>query len=101
MKVHEIPLTSENQHFSIQLAGRNLILRFTFRDEAGWIMDISDMQTGTLVSGVPLIPDTDLLAQYHDIQLGGKFRVVSDDDVLEYPSKSNLGTSSHLYFIEE
>ncbi|EJA5821441.1 hypothetical protein OD522_005426, partial [Salmonella enterica] len=42
MKIHEIPLTPDNQHFSIQLAGRNLILKLIFRDEAGWIMDISD-----------------------------------------------------------
>ncbi|EIB0084791.1 hypothetical protein K7577_004388 [Salmonella enterica] len=100
MKIHEIPLMPENQHFSIQLAGRNLILKLIFRDEAGWIMDIAD-EHSTIISGVPLIPGTDLLAQYPDINLGGKFRVVSDDDALEYPSKSNLGTGSHLYFIEE
>ncbi|EDS8890260.1 hypothetical protein GQC79_005289 [Salmonella enterica] len=100
MKIHEIPLTPDNQHFSIQLAGRNLILKLIFRDEAGWIMDISD-EHSTIISGVPLIPGTDLLAQYPDINLGGKFRVVSDDDSREYPSQSNLGINSHLYFIED
>lgn len=100
MKIHEIPLTPDNQHFSIQLAGRNLILKLIFRDEAGWIMDIAD-EHATIISGVPLIPGKDLLSQYPDINLEGRFQVVSDDDTLEYPSQSNLGINSHLYFIED
>ncbi|OWF84758.1 hypothetical protein B4907_07025 [Yersinia kristensenii] len=53
-----------------------------------------------LLCGVPLVVGVDLIEQYPDLAISGVFAVLSDDSREEYPTKTNLGTGSHLYFVQ-
>ncbi|CNK98198.1 hypothetical protein ACQ26G_004193 [Yersinia enterocolitica] len=100
MVLSEIPLTADNQIFSIQLGEQSLILRLIYRDAAGWVMDIMDSRGENLVLGVPLVVGANLLEPYSHLGLSGGLMVVSDEDAHEYPTKTNLGYGSHLYFVQ-
>ncbi|MCT4707339.1 hypothetical protein MUA04_02165 [Enterobacteriaceae bacterium H11S18] len=99
MSIAEIPLSADNQLFTLQLAGQQLRLRLIYRDVAGWVLDILDPDDLPIVSGIPLVPGVDLLAAYGSLGFSGGLWVVSDDETQEYPSKTNLGYGSHLYFV--
>lgn len=100
MVLSEIPLTADNQIFSIQLGEQSLTLRLIYRDAAGWVMDIMDSRGENLVLGVPLVVGANLLEPYSHLGLSGGLMVVSDEDAHEYPTKTNLGYGSHLYFVQ-
>lgn len=101
MSVEEIPLSADNQIFSILLQGRQLRLRVMYRDEAGWVLDILETDDEPIITGIPLVSDVDLLAAYRHLGLTGGLYLVSDDVALEYPTKTNLGLRSHLYFVTQ
>lgn len=99
MSIEEIPLTAENQLFTIQLGGQKLRLRLIFRDSGGWILDLLNLDDTPLVTGIPLVQGADLLESHSGLGFSGGLWVVSDDEAHEYPTKANLGTLSHLYFV--
>lgn len=101
MQILEIPLSPDNQQFRILLADTTYTLRVIWRDVAGWIMDVQDSGGVALLSGVPLVPGVNLLEQYPELGINGVFIVVSDNEALEYPTKTNLGILSHLLFVQE
>ncbi|EKY3223599.1 phage baseplate plug family protein [Cronobacter dublinensis] len=98
MAMYEIPLTPDNQHFSIDLNGSTYQLRLIWRDGA-WIMDIEDSAAQRLLAGLPLLPGEDLLAQHSHMAFGFALYVVSDDDMP--PGKDTPGLTSHLYVLTE
>ncbi|WP_186381607.1 phage baseplate plug protein [Yersinia massiliensis] len=100
MNVQEIPLTANNQFFNISLGETALNLRLVYRDVAGWVMDVRDSGGTDMLCGVPLVVGVDLIEQYPDLGISGVFAVISDDSREEYPTKTNLGTGSHLYFVQ-
>jgi len=100
MKIQEIPLTPDNQQFSIALGSQNLGIRVIWRDAAGWVLDLLDDSDSELVSGIPMVCGVDLLAQYPFFGIEGQLIVKSDDEDNEYPTKENLGIRSHLYFVQ-
>ncbi|CCV60945.1 hypothetical protein AB8899_12295 [Yersinia enterocolitica] len=100
MNVQEIPLTANNQFFNIALGEISLNLRLVYRDVAGWIMDVRDSGGADMLCGVPLVVGVDLIEQYPELGINGVFAVLSDDSREEYPTKTNLGTGSHLYFVQ-
>lgn len=100
MNIQEIPLTPANQQFGISLAGQLLNMRITWRDDAGWILDLQDSVGKAWVNGIPLVPGVDLLGQYRHLGLNGSLFVVNDIAAEEYPTKTNLGIRSHLYFVQ-
>lgn len=100
MNVTEIPLTADNQQFRIQLGTVTYTLRVLWRDNAGWIMDVMDNAGEPLLTGVPLVPDVDLIEQYPEMGISGVLAVLADKGAPEYPTKTNLGSSSHLYFAQ-
>lgn len=55
MNIQEIPLTPDNQQFGIALGGQQMTMRLTWRDEAGWLLDLMDSAGGALVNSVPLV----------------------------------------------
>ncbi|EEP89186.1 hypothetical protein ykris0001_2470 [Yersinia kristensenii ATCC 33638] len=77
-----------------------MTLRLIYRDAAGWVMDIMDSRGENLVLGVPLVVGANLLEPYSHLGLSGGLMVVSDDEAHEYPTKTNLGYGSHLYFVQ-
>ncbi|EFC2021210.1 hypothetical protein RVO90_22915 [Enterobacter chengduensis] len=101
MQGYEIPLTPDNQYFQVTLGGVNYSLRIVWREVAGWIMDVSDKTGEPILTGVPLIPDINLLDQYPELGVSGQLVVLADNGAPEYPSEDNLGSSSHLIFIQE
>lgn len=101
MKINEIPLTADNQEFRIAMGNNTFTLRVTWRDVAGWIMDVMDSAGQPVLLGVPLVPGVNLLEQYPELGINGALVVMADNGAPEYPTKKNLGTGSHLYFIQE
>lgn len=101
MQILGIPLSSDNQQFRILLADTTYTLRVIWRDVAGWIMDVQDSGGVTLLSGVPLVAGVNLLEQYPELGIKGVFIVASDNEALEYLTKTNLGILSHLLFVQE
>ncbi|NIF30563.1 hypothetical protein F3J29_00200 [Enterobacter sp. Cy-643] len=99
MSIAEIPLSADNQVFTIQLAGRTLRMRLLYRDAAGWILDILDADNQPVVNGIPLVAGADLLAPYNWLGFGGGLWVGCDNEAQDYPSKTDLGHGSHLYFV--
>lgn len=100
MSVSEIPLSPENQSFSISLAGQSFQMAVTWR-AAFWCLDIMDSSGGDLIKGVPLITGADLLAQYDYLGLGFSLYVGSDNPANENPTETDLGINSHLYAVTE
>ncbi|ALD79406.1 MULTISPECIES: phage baseplate plug family protein [Citrobacter freundii complex] len=100
MKINEIPLGADNQTFRVMLSDINYTLKVVWRDEAGWILDVMDSGAQPLLMGVPLVPDVDLIEQYPDLGISGALIVMTDNGAPEYPTKTNLGSSSHLYFAQ-
>ncbi len=95
----EIPLTPENQTFSVALAGVIYNIELRWNDAlTAWVLDIYDVNSNLLVGGLALITGTDLLAPYAYMNFGGTLTVVSDNSTSAIPTQTNLGTESHLYF---
>ena len=102
MAVVEVPLTPQAQKFSITLGGVSYRMRLLYNtaDEGGWTLDIGAQDGTLLVAGIPLVTGTDLLAQYAHMDWPGQLIVATDRDVGEIPTYDGLGTTSHLYFVE-
>lgn len=100
MNIQEIPLTPINQQFSISLGGQLLNMQINWRDDAGWILTLLDSAGGILANGIPLVPEVDLLEQYAHLGINGSLWVVNDIAAGEYPTKTDLGVTSHLYFLQ-
>lgn len=101
MQTTEIPLSADNQQFSIKLADATYTLRIIWRDDAGWILDLQDSGGSDIIAGMPLVTGVDLLAQHAYLGLGFSLLCLCDIDTQEYPTKADLGTASHLYVVTE
>ncbi len=101
MATVEIPLSADNQIFTLRLGGHQFRLRVVYRDEAGWILDLLETDNSAIISGIPLVTGVDLFAPYTHLGIAGGLYVVSDDEAQEYPTKINLGYQSHLYFVTQ
>ncbi|CAI0906187.1 phage baseplate plug family protein [Serratia quinivorans] len=101
MNIQEIPLTPTNQQFAITPGEQQLNMRITWRDEAGWLLDLMDGAGAELVSSIPLVPGINLLEQYAYLGLKGALAVLVDNNEPELPTKTNLGIGSHLYYVQE
>ncbi|ECL9665853.1 hypothetical protein S350_25725, partial [Salmonella enterica subsp. enterica serovar Derby] len=88
MTIQEIPLTADNQQFSIILAGITWRIRIIWRD-LYWIMDLQNDRGEPVISGIPLVTGADLLAQYAYMGLGFKLVVMCDDSTQDYPTKTD------------
>lgn len=99
MVVTEIPLTADNQTFSITLNGNALTMRIVWRDKMGWVLDLQNSSDEDIIAGIPLVTGIDLLAQYAYLGLGFSLAVACDDPATEYPTQTGLGTASHLYAV--
>lgn len=100
MAITEIPLTANNQEFSIALGNADYRLRVLWRD-AFWSLDLINAERKTLIAGIPLVTGFDLLEQYGHMNLGFALYVVCDVAGQENPTPNDLGTLSHLLVVTE
>lgn len=97
----EIPLSPQPQSFAISLNGvsYNLTLQYRNTTEGGWVLDIADATKKPIVQGIPLVTGVDLLAQYKNLNFGGRLWVQTGDNPDAVPTFLNLGTNAHLYWV--
>lgn len=96
---YEIPLTPENQSFTVSLAGVTYGMTLRWNDQAAaWVLDIYDSLGNLLIGAIALITGADLLAPYTYLNFGGTLTVASDNNADAVPTQTNLGSMSHLYF---
>ena len=100
MAVYEVPLSPTPQTFQISLAGTTYTLTVKWNAQnASWMLDIADINSNAIVSGIPIITGADLLAQYEYLNIGGGLQAQTDNDTDAVPTLDNLGINGHLYFI--
>ena len=100
MATYEIPLTAEPQKFSISLSGvvYQINLYWNVPNQI-WTVDISDNLGNLIVAGIPLVANSDLLAQYQYLNFRGKLFVQTDSSQTTPPNYKNLGSTGHVYFV--
>ena len=101
MGISEIPLAAENQQFNILINNNSYRIVVTWRDDAGWIVDLQASNGSDIIAGIPLVTGIDLLSQYAYLGMGFSLVCLCDAEGQEYPSKTDLGSGSHLYVITE
>lgn len=102
MDVYEIPLSPTPQVFSIPLSGVVYRLSFQWIESdisSGWVMNIADAQESPIVSGIPLVTGINLLDQYGYLGFVGGMAVQTDHNPDLVPTFTNLGETSHLYYV--
>lgn len=100
-QVFKIPLTNVPQRFSIDLAGKSLIIISQWNEEMlAWVLDILDGDTEEpLVCCLPLISGADLLEQHEYLGIPGQLIVYTDGDETAPPTLENLGIEANLYYV--
>lgn len=99
MPVNEIPLNPYPENFNITLDDKEYTLTTSWCGAANtWMLTISQT-SGPVLSGIPLIPGVNLLAQYPDLGFKGQLVAQVDHNQSAVPSFSGLGTNGHLYYI--
>ncbi len=89
-----------NKEFRTPLDGIFFLLSFRFNSRAAvWIMNISDENSVTIVSGIPLLLGVDLLGRFQDSRLpaGSLFLNNFSESNVE-AAKDNLGTDVLLLY---
>lgn len=99
MAKYEIPLSPEAQKFNITVLGVTYGVSILWNYVANcWVMDVTDSLGNKLLSGIPLVTGTDLLAPYGYMNFGGQLTVETDFDLSAPPTYDNLGITGHMYF---
>lgn len=99
MVINEIPLTATNQQFSITLSGTVWQMRIIWRDVAGWVLDMLNASGAPVITGIPLLPGQDLLAQYGWLNPGGRLVVVTEDK--QPPGETSPGQTAKFYWLTD
>lgn len=107
MTAYEIPLSPQNQQFTIALGGNTYQMTVRWNSVCGsWILDIADPPTTTsqagapILSGIPMVTGIDLLEQFGYLRnWGGQLICQTDYDPNAIATFENLGITSHLYWV--
>ncbi|MCC3717982.1 MAG: hypothetical protein WBR21_08240 [Rouxiella badensis] len=100
MNITELPLTADNQSFSVTINSTVYEITIIWRG-TGWFLDLMDNAGTLIIGGIALVTLVDLLAQYQYLGLDFSLYVVCDVQGQEYPTQTDLGTTSHLYIVTE
>ena len=96
----KLPLSPKPQTLSISLAGVVYKLRLTWNSQnLSWQIDIADASGNPIISGIPLVTGTDLLAPYAYMNFGGALVATTDGDTYAKPTYQNLGAAGKLLFV--
>lgn len=97
---YEIPLTATPQSFSITLGGTQYNVTLKWNVSAGvWVIDLADVDGNPVLCGVPLVTGVDLLEPYGYLNFGGQLFALTDNAPDTPPSFTDLGDTSHLYWV--
>jgi len=97
-----IPLQAMPQTLQITLAGVQYQLTVKWNDaNQSWILDIGDSSANPIVTGIPIVTGTDLLAPFAYLNFGGQLIAQTTNDTDAVPTFENLGTAGNLYFLVE
>ncbi|HKS34812.1 MAG TPA: hypothetical protein VJS14_13895 [Enterobacteriaceae bacterium] len=99
MNINEIPLSADNQHFTVAIAGTTYRMRLVWR-ETFWCLDLLNNDQTPVALSLPLVTGADLLDAYDYLNLGFSL-LVGAADGRDAPTKTDLGRFSHLYVITE
>lgn len=95
-----IPLQATNQQLQITLAGVLYTLTVRWNDiTQAWQLDIGDSNNNPIVTGIPIITGTDLLAPFAYLNFGGQLIAQTTNDTDAVPTFTNLGTTGNLFFV--
>jgi hypothetical protein len=102
MIAFEVPLAATPQTLTISLSGTvyNLLVRWSQIDQI-WLLDINDQGNNPVVTGINMTTGGDLLKPYRYLGFVGSLYVQTDTDTLALPSFTNLGSTSHLYYVPD
>lgn len=100
MNAQEIPLSPDNQQFSVSVADAQYVMRINWRDPC-WYLDLLSADEAPVALALPLITGADLLAQYAYLNLGFSLVVICDISGQENPTQFDLGIQSHLLIVTE
>jgi len=95
MALFEIPLSTGNQKFTVQLNKTACKIRLIYRLNH-WYLDILDTAEKTLIAGLALNAGTDLLEQHQHLIKGSLFIINSNED--ESQGFFDLGKKIRLYW---
>ena len=95
MALYEIPLSTGNQKFNIQLNKIAYKLQLIYRID-NWYLDIMDSSENSIISGLAMNPNIDLLEQHQHLIKGSMFVTNSNED--ESQEFYDLGSKIQLYW---
>lgn len=99
MAIYEVPLSGEAQSLSIALGSVTYLLSVQWNDiNSVWTVHISTASGVRILSNIPLVAGTDLLAPYAYLGFEGTLFATTDGNPLQPPTYDNLGSLGHLYF---
>lgn len=99
--IFQLPIQTTAQIFSITLSGVIYTLTIQYRNDpnAGWVLDIGDVNNNAIVQGIPLITGANLLGKYAYLGFVGGLYVQTTTDPDAVPTFDNLGTDGQIYYV--
>jgi len=103
--VYEIPLrpaTPQKLHISLGGIDWTLWLSWNSQANAGvglWMLQIGDTNETVLVSGIPLVTGSNLLAQFHYLGVPGSLVCQGAGHPDNPPAWGDLGVGGHLFWL--
>ena len=103
MAIVGIPVTNQvpNYRFQIDLESVQYYLEFRFNTRLDrWVMDIEDKDKNTLIQGVPILINLNLLAQYVIEGLPpGVFMAINETGTQQEATRNTFGVDVKLIYI--
>lgn len=100
LALFEIPLTPRPQTFTATLRGVTYGWQLYWLVPAQcWVVNIADITGRPILSGIPLLPGSDLLGQFGHVGIGGGLVVYTDHAPEVVPDFTNLGVTGHLFWV--
>lgn len=97
---YEIPLEPASQTFQIALAGIVYSVTLWWSTIGNcWNMSFADANQVPIIDSIPLVTGVDLLGPFEYLDFGGQLVVQTDHDSGAIPTYTNLGKTSHVYFV--
>lgn len=102
MTEYRLPLTAGAQYFTINLDDVQYRMTLIYRDAegGGWFLDMVRSDGTDAIYGIPLILDTDILAQHHYKHFG-HLRIEMEGGLCRRPTYKDMGSTVNLIWTPE